>query len=160
MQSTCQNIRCFKLATALLLTVMLGACVAEGPHRHPPPLPPHYYYYWYYPHSGVYYDTDRRVYFYFVDGAWIHSPILPPHLRPHLRNPVKLRMKHARPYVLYNEHRKKYEPHRDVDRLHPGKKLRPPIKGRPIKPPLPPHPLLPRKDKHKDDKGNKSRKHR
>jgi hypothetical protein len=117
-------------ATFLLVVLLSGCVVADGP-RHPPHPPAHFFYYWYYPYAGAYYDIDRRVYFYIVNGVWIQAIVLPPHLRPKLSHRVKIRMKLPQPYELHHEHVKKYPLPRKIDRSPPPRDVRKPVtKGR------------------------------
>ncbi len=126
---------CLKLLMVPILTGFLSGCfvAAHGPYGRatvvdaPPPAvkpgpPPHAkaygyrakHHYHYYPDSRVYFDTGRQVYFYLEDGSWTMAVSLPTYLRVSLGSRVSLEMELDRPYVHYEEHRKKY----------PGKKHR------------------------------------
>ncbi len=131
----------FKLLMVLPLAFFLSGCVvaAHGPYGKasavatPPPgakpgPPPHAkayghrakYHYHYYPDAFVYFDTGRQVYFYLENGSWTMSVSLPTHMHVSLGSRVSLEMELDRPYVRYDEHRKKY----------PGKKHKQKQKGK------------------------------
>ena len=103
----------------LVMLVMIPGCVvvpaAPTNHRQGPPdhAPAHgyrnKYRYQYYPDAGVYFDLDRRSYFY-LDGGWRKSANLPPYLRANLYGPVTIEMDSAEPYSRYDEHQHKYPP--------------------------------------------------
>lgn len=110
----------------LALVFMTQACVVapappayrdDGYRQGPPPHAPahgyrqkqRYYRYYYYPEVGVYFDLDRRLYFY-LDRGWRVSTRLPGSLRMGLYGPVTLEMDLAEPYRRYDEHRHDYPP--------------------------------------------------
>lgn len=113
-----------RLALAALLLAGLSACVVvpadyeTAPHYHHGPVV--WYDYWYYPHVGIYFDVHRSLYFYYVDGRWVSTRILPRHYHGRLGDRIKLRLKDKRPYVRHREHVKKY----------PGRKYSPPARPR------------------------------
>lgn len=100
-----------------LLALMQGCVVvpASPPHRPGPPehAPAHgyrhKYRYCYYPDARVYYDLDRRLYFY-LDGGWRSAVRLPRDIRARLYGPVTLELDAAEPYAYYDVHQHKYPP--------------------------------------------------
>jgi hypothetical protein len=92
----------------------------------PPPWAPAHGYrakhqYRYYPSSYVYYDTGRRIYFYYSSGKWEASISLPASIRIDLNEYVTLEMDTSQPYQY----------HPDVVRRHPpGLQKTGPGKGR------------------------------
>ncbi len=89
-----------------------GGSYRQGP---PPHAPAHgyraqqRYRYYYYPEVSVYFDLDRRLYFY-LDRGWQVSARLPRDLRIGLYGPVTLELDFDEPYRRYDEHRRKYPP--------------------------------------------------
>jgi hypothetical protein len=83
----------------------------EGP---PPHAPAHGYrakhHYRYYPECSVYYDNERKLYFYIKGDHWEVSVSLPSHLRIRLGNSVSIELDTDRPYLYHAEHVKKYPP--------------------------------------------------
>ncbi len=72
-----------------------------------------WYDYDYYPSAGVYFN-DRTGYYYHHDrGRWHHVRRLPRHIRIHDYDRVHLRARGDRPYLYYDEHRRKYKGHRN-----------------------------------------------
>jgi hypothetical protein len=72
------------------------------------------YRYLYYPAAFVYFDEDRRVYFYFDHNQWEESRTLPAYLSKHAGSPVELRMKTPEPYQFHEQVTQKY-PHPGVE---------------------------------------------
>jgi hypothetical protein len=68
------------------------------------------YNYRYYPVPEVYFDVQRRMYFYFEGDNWKMSASLPRNLHLELSNFVNIEMDTARPYVKHKEHKRKYPP--------------------------------------------------
>lgn len=103
----------------LVMLAMIPGCVVVPaaptyPRQGPPDHAPAHgyrskYRYQYYPNAGVYFDLDRRFYFY-LDGGWHRSAYLPPYLRANLYGPVMIEMDSAEPYSRYDEHQHKYPP--------------------------------------------------
>ena len=54
---------------------------AESPPSKPPEFQEEIYRHQYYPASEVYFDPERRLFFYEIDGHWMKSPDLPANLR-------------------------------------------------------------------------------
>ena len=89
-------------------------------HKHkkkggPPPHAPAHGYrakhkYRYYPSSSVYYDSDRRIYFYLEGDNWEVGASLPSRLRIGLGRSVSIELDTDKPYVYNAEHVKKYPP--------------------------------------------------
>jgi hypothetical protein len=107
---------------ALAMLGMSGCAVYDRPYHpsyvHPIPSPGVTYYdYWYYPGVQVYFDINRRVYFYYSSTGWVQVRVLPPALRARLGTHVPLRSRYTRPYVEHNEHYRRYPPqHREEQR--------------------------------------------
>ncbi|MFC1820038.1 hypothetical protein ACFLZG_03000, partial [Thermodesulfobacteriota bacterium] len=70
------------------------------------------YEYHYYPSTGVYFDVNRKIYFYFVNGRWQISVTLPGGTRLGYDDPVTINMNNYRPYMKYHEHKQKYRKHK------------------------------------------------
>ena len=66
--------------------------------------------YRYYPSRSVYYDTDRRLYFYIKGDNWEVGASLPNRIRIGLGESVNIELDTDRPYVYHSEHVKKYPP--------------------------------------------------
>lgn len=90
--------------------------VPPPPAKHgPPPWAPAHGYrakhcYHYYPSSSVYFDTGRRLYFYYDSGDWEVSVSLPTWIRIDFNDYVTLEMGTGRPYEYHHEVVKKYPP--------------------------------------------------
>ena len=89
--------------------------VHEGPGHGPPPHAPAHGYrakhrYRYYPHSQVYFDPVRQLYFYLEGSGWRMAASLPHALRLQLDHYVMIEMESDRPYVHFKEHKAKYPP--------------------------------------------------
>lgn len=109
---------------ALLVSAGLFGCMAvhvdERPayvakEPGPPPWAPAHGYrakhrYYYYPDALVYYDMDRKVYFYPSGGEWRMSAALPPAIRLDVRSYTLLEMDADRPYVHHSQVTQKYPP--------------------------------------------------
>lgn len=109
--------RIFTFALTSLVALGLSSCVVYdrpyGPgyvRQVPPPVGVGYYDYWYYPDAQVYFDTNRRVYFYFSNQRWVETRVLPPYWRSRMHNYVPIHSRHERPYIEYREHSIKYPP--------------------------------------------------
>ncbi len=83
----------------------------KGP---PPHAPAHgyraKYRYHYYPACAVYFDINRKLYFYLSGDNWRVSAELPSGLRVKLGELVTLELETDKPYLYYKEHQKKYPP--------------------------------------------------
>ncbi len=78
--------------------------------------------YRYYPRSGVYFDSQRGVYFYLSDDRWRVSVDLPRRYRVRLGDYVMVEGHMDEPYRDYDQHRSKYPPGLRKKRDgHPGK---------------------------------------
>ena len=110
-------------AVGLLALVVTPACSVEA--RSGPPVvvqrpgpPPHApahgyrrkYLYRYYPSVFVYFDVNRRVYFYLEGGAWNVGVNLPAHVHIDAGEAVSLTLETDRPYVDFDAHKAKYPP--------------------------------------------------
>ena len=93
----------------------------KGP---PPWAPAHGYrekaarHYYYYPTASVYFDVERRLYFYRSGGEWRASPILPATIVIEPRGYVEMDLDSDEPYVHHNEHKEKYKEHPGKGRKH------------------------------------------
>jgi hypothetical protein len=58
----------------------------------------------------VYYDIDRRLFFYLAGSNWQVSVSLPSRIHLDVDNYVGMEMESDKPYVDNVEHRKKYPP--------------------------------------------------
>jgi hypothetical protein len=93
-----------------------GYLVAKKKKHHGPPshAPAHgyraNYQYRYYPSSNVYFDLDRKLYFFLQGGSWEFAASLPFDLIPKLGSHVSIEMEIAKPYIHNKEHRTKYSP--------------------------------------------------
>ena len=115
--------RCVSVG-ALLALVFAWGCSAgiSAGHRYPParhPGPPAHapahgrraqYRYRYYPHSHVYFDIDRRVYFYMEGEVWRMSPRLPHSIKITAKKGVMIDLDIDKPYKHFDEHKAKYPP--------------------------------------------------
>jgi hypothetical protein len=88
-----------------------GSVVKKGPPAH---APAHGYRakhrYRYYPSCAVYYDYERKIYFYPKGDQWEVGVDLPGHLRIKLGDSVEIELYTAKPYLHHAEHAKKYPP--------------------------------------------------
>ena len=118
----------FLLALVLIMLTSTSCAVTVGEERPgegrpsegkgPPPWAPAHGYrekaahhYYYYPSSSVYFDVERRVYFYRSGGEWHVSPILPPTIVIEPTHYAEMDLETDEPYRHYNEHREKYKDH-------------------------------------------------
>lgn len=86
----------------------------------PPPWQPSaygpVYHYDYYPTAFIYFDVDRRVYFYQMDdGRWVQAKVLQENLADNLGTPVMLEMNTDRPYIYQAQVMARYP--------HPGMEI-------------------------------------
>jgi hypothetical protein len=78
------------------------------------------YRYLYYPAAFLYFDEDRRVYFYNDHDQWRESSTLPAYLSKHSGDPVELRMNTPQPYEFHAQVLDKYpHPGAAVNKTHP-----------------------------------------
>ena len=80
------------------------------------------YHYYYYPDVSVYFDVGRSVYFYLQNGSWTMSASLPAHWHVSLGDHVSLEMEIDRPYLGYDDHRKKYPGQHEKKKKKKGKR--------------------------------------
>jgi hypothetical protein len=66
--------------------------------------------YRYYPTNSVYYDSDRKLYFYLKGENWEVGASLPSKLKASLGDFVNFELETDDPYVYHEEHVKKYPP--------------------------------------------------
>ena len=64
--------------------------------------------YRYYPDAEVYYDADRKVYFYFEGNGWHIGASLPNSLQASLGDSVNLEMNTDKPFLYHDEHKAQY----------------------------------------------------
>ena len=88
---------------------------APAPEPGPPPWAPAHghrakHSYYYYPTSSVYFDTGRRLYFYYGSGQWQVSVSLPTAIHIDVNEHVALDMDTDRPYTYHSEVIKRYPP--------------------------------------------------
>lgn len=69
-----------------------------------------YYRYRYFPASEIYYDTSRRLYFYFNDGRWLSVRVLPRHYHIDARDYVIVELEGLKPHVHHRQMIKRYPP--------------------------------------------------
>lgn len=115
--------------SVLLITVLTGCKTigggvishAPGPtarHDSPPAHAPAHgrrvqqrFHYHYFPNAQVYFDLDRRLYFYISANRWKVSVSLPEYFRRRLDDQrVLLEMEIAKPYQEFHRHKKQYPP--------------------------------------------------
>jgi hypothetical protein len=99
----------------MFLSVFLAQCVVDTrpTKKSPPPWAPAHgvrakYRYRYYPSSYVYYDIERKLYFYLVDGIWKSKAKLPPAFLPVPGYSVIIELETGKPYKYFKTHKKKY----------------------------------------------------
>jgi hypothetical protein len=68
------------------------------------------YKYRYYPDHSVYYDAHRNLYFYLEGPNWRISASLPHAIQVGLGDHVNIEMDADKPYISYEEHKRKYSP--------------------------------------------------
>jgi hypothetical protein len=82
--------------------------------RPPPHAPAHgyrtKYNYRYYPACSVYYDSNRELYFYIEGANWRISASLPHAVQLGLGEYVSIEMDEDKPYINYQEHKRRYPP--------------------------------------------------
>ena len=66
--------------------------------------------YQYYSSAQVYFDLQRKVYFYYSGGGWQFSASLPDSLRVNLGESVTLEMGTDQPYIYHSDVVKQYPP--------------------------------------------------
>ena len=92
-------------------TPRIGVATGHGP---PPHAPAHgwraKHIYHYYPDVYVYFDVERKLYFYMKRGAWRVGTRLPADVDIGLRQFVVVSLDTAEPYVHFREHKSKYPP--------------------------------------------------
>jgi len=125
MMTTKRNLRRAMALGVLLMMLGVWGCsagVSTGrryppPARHPGPpahAPAHgyraKYRYTYYPCAYVYFDIDRRVYFYMEGEVWKMSAALPPSVDISVEAAVTIDLDDDKPYLHFDEHKAKYPP--------------------------------------------------
>ena len=106
--------------------LLLGGCAlrvgdppapvyAPPPEPGPPPWAPAHWHrakhhYYYYPESQLYFDLERRLYFYFSGGGWQASVSLPSGFQLSAGEYVSLDMDVDRPYLYHSDVEKRYPP--------------------------------------------------
>ena len=80
----------------------------------PPHAPAHGYRakhkYYYYPSCSIYFDIERKVYFYLSGENWEMKAELPSTLKVKLGDHVTLELETDKPYTNHKKHQKKYPP--------------------------------------------------
>lgn len=94
-----------------------NAVTRNGPlaQKGPPPWAPAHGYrakqkYLFFPDCPAYYDTDRGVYFYLEGDNWVVSVSLPDRLSLKAGTQVVLEIETDKPYLYYEDHKRKYPP--------------------------------------------------
>ena len=86
----------------------------EERHGPPPHAPAHgyrkKYSFRYYPSSHVYYDSNRKLYFYLENGKWQFGVSLPSSIHLKIGEAVAIEMGADMPYVEFETHKAKYPP--------------------------------------------------
>jgi len=107
--------RKLRLPLLISLALLSTACVVQPGYRHSIAQQPSHNHidrwdYYYYPDVEVYYSYSSGYYFYYSDGNWITSLVLPSYfILDHSRR-VKLRIENERPYIYHKTYREKYRP--------------------------------------------------
>ena len=68
------------------------------------------YSYRYYPSCAVYYDTNRKLYYYLQDGSWKIFSYLPHRFKREMGYYVKLNMNTDKPYTYFANHIRQFPP--------------------------------------------------
>jgi len=90
--------------TFLLSSCMLRRGVVVGSR---PGGPQVRYQYWYYPSFQVYFDVERKVYYYPENGGWHQSPNLPPRYSG-TSSHVTVEADSDKPYTDFEKHKMRY----------------------------------------------------
>lgn len=92
---------------------------SAGSHKHKKGGPPSHapahgyrakYQYRYYPECSIYYDYERKLYFYIKGDHWEVGASLPSRLRVSLGDFVNIELDTDKPYIYHAEHVKKHPP--------------------------------------------------
>ncbi len=83
--------------------------IDDGYHQRPRHRIKHYRYR-YFPGSQVYYDSSRRIYFYFSNNTWLSVPVLPPHIHLDMHNYVTVDLEGPKPHIHHKNVIKRYPP--------------------------------------------------
>ena len=101
----------------LKISFVKGTTVSDSKPKDqsPPPWAPAHgyrakYTYRYYPDACVYYDTNRRLYFYFSNEKWNFSASLPSFIKVDLGQSIVLEMDVDKPYIFHSEVVERYPP--------------------------------------------------
>jgi len=70
---------------------------------------PDYYDYYFYPYARVYFQFTTGYYFYWLDGRWVRSRVLPPQIHLDLYDRVKIKVQSDKPYTQFDEHTRLYK---------------------------------------------------
>ncbi len=62
------------------------------------------------PDIFVYFDVKRQIYFYLEKGSWHVSTSLPSFYKGKLKGYVVIELNTDKPYIYFDEHKKKYPP--------------------------------------------------
>jgi len=77
--------------------------------------------YYYYPDASVYFDLDRKSYFYLEGTSWRAAVELPREIRVRLGSSVTMELDTDKPYSHYGDHKKKYPPGQLKKKKNKGK---------------------------------------
>lgn len=111
---SCQTVL-FSIFTSL--SIFLTACVYDPVYYGPPSYTqyhPYYYDYYFYPTARVYFQFTTGYYFYWLDGRWVKSRVLPPQIHLSLFDRVRIKIQEDNPYTKFDEHIRLYKPRPDV----------------------------------------------
>ncbi len=86
------------LSCSFLLTSCAGVSVSGRSTR---------YHYWYYPTAGIYFDYERKVYYYPDNGGWQRSERLPSKFSVEPTH-IEIEADADKPYGEYEQHHRKY----------------------------------------------------
>lgn len=111
-------IKSIRIAGAVGLSLLMSSCFYDPYYYGPPSYYGsaiyHPYDYFYYPSVRVYFQYSTGFYFYFLDGVWVRSKILPPRFRLNPSDRVPLRIPSDKPYLFNEQHIQKFNPRPDI----------------------------------------------
>lgn len=84
--------------------------IIDDDHRHRPRHRIRHYRYRYFPGCQVYYDTTRKIYFYFSNNVWVSVPVLPRHIHVDWDDYVTLELEGPKPHLHHKDVFKRYPP--------------------------------------------------
>lgn len=106
-----------QIVICLFFVLFLNSCavIEKDSKSGPPPWAPAHGYrakhvYHYYPSAYVYFDIDRKVYFFVEGGIWKTSSVLPSGIVIDSDECVVIELDTDKPYHHFKQHKKKYPP--------------------------------------------------